>query len=148
MVDGDGTVANLMGPQAPGAAQRAFPGWYHAPGSTSAYQAAAAAGGWRRGAGNSRREQCHLKHEAVSAGLLCGCCTVLVSLAGSPGQHAGTGVVCLPVVCTAIMTCPVQVADWHVTQESNLSGTACFQLVQQQLVNASAQSQARKTSCF
>ena len=54
MVDGDGTVANLMGPQAPGAAQRAFPGWYHAPGSTSAYQAAAAAGGWRRGAGNNR----------------------------------------------------------------------------------------------
>lgn len=54
MVDGDGTVANLMGPQAPGAQQRTFPGWYHAPGSTSAYQAAAAAGGWRRGAGNNR----------------------------------------------------------------------------------------------
>ena len=54
MVDGDGTVANLMGPQAPGAPQRTFPGWYHAPGSTSAYQAAAAAGGWRRGAGNNR----------------------------------------------------------------------------------------------
>ena len=64
MVEGDGTLGNWLGPR-PVVGAKPLPSWYHTPGSAQAYQAAAAAGGWGRGAGRWVMLSCALWCHAI-----------------------------------------------------------------------------------